>query len=543
MPLKRFLPLAAILVLLSVLWQVPGVFRQAGMYDEGLILVGADRILNGEMPYRDFWNTHPPGQISVVALLFRLFGPSIMIERLYDILVRAGIAFAAFLLARRMGSRAGALVVWAAVTVYLGQFPNYGYATFPALLCALAAFLPLLAGHDGLRPTRGARRRNLALAGVGVGCSILFRHDLGLGAVCAGLAVLWVEGARGRVGAGPLTARVRKSRDETLWYLAGASAVILPVAWLIFAAGTPWGRLKEIFFDFPFRVYPQVRALPFPAPLLERLTAALPAAVVLAGLLRALAATGRGDEDRRRLAPMLALGLLGVLAFPQAYTRFGQPQQIPVVVPALTILPGLLVPPAGSGIRRRVPLLLCGAAVLFLTLRGPWANQVYNLGSLPVRRALAMTHGLARARWVPLEHSQVEAVKSVQGSSRPGDPLFVGLGRHDKVLSNDALFYFLAGRRCATYYHNLLPGLVTTASVQREMLEELRRERPQLLVLYTGSDAEQEPNRSRFSSGVTLLDEGIRRDYARSRVVGIYEIWERKKNRPADGETGYNPAL
>lgn len=542
MRLNRSSALLAALFLASLLWQAPGVFRLGGVYDEGLILVGADRLLRGEVPYRDFWNTHAPGQISVVAALFGVFGPSILVERAYDVVVRSGVAVVVFVLAAQMGPRAGALVAWAAATLFLGQFSNYGYVTFPALLCALASLLPLLTGARRTITDVGARRRAPALAGAAAGCAILFRHDLGLLAVAAGLAVLWGDVAVRRDDTDPAAASPRRRLGDTFWYLAGVGAVTAPVAGLFLALGTPAHRLRLIFFDYPFLVYPQFRGLPAPAPLLERLAIALPAAAVAAGLVRGLVGARRPAERRETCLPLLALGVLGVLAFPQAYTRLAPPQQIPVIVPALAILPGLLAPSAARGAWRRAPPLLFWAATLALVLRPPLLEYGATVRELLARGTLETAHGLERARRVPLRASQVAAVKALQGLTAEDDAVFVGLGRHDKSRSNDALFSFLADRRSATYYHNLLPGLVTTAAVQREMLAELRRLRPKAVVRYTGRDAAQEPNRSRFPSGVEILDRGIGRDYARTLVIGPYEIWERRKSQAADGDSDYNPA-
>ena len=52
--------------------------RFGSIYDEGLILTGAMRVANGEIPHRDFYANYGPAQFYVVALLFKLFGPSVM---------------------------------------------------------------------------------------------------------------------------------------------------------------------------------------------------------------------------------------------------------------------------------------------------------------------------------------------------------------------------------------------------------------------------------------------------------------------------------
>jgi 4-amino-4-deoxy-L-arabinose transferase-like glycosyltransferase len=64
-------------------------------YDEGLIVSGAARILRGQHPYSDFNSGYPPGQFYTVAAVFRIFGPSLLSERVWDSLWRLAIVAAA----------------------------------------------------------------------------------------------------------------------------------------------------------------------------------------------------------------------------------------------------------------------------------------------------------------------------------------------------------------------------------------------------------------------------------------------------------------
>lgn len=64
-------------------------------------------------------------------------------------------------------------------------------------------------------------------------------------------------------------------------------------------------------------------------------------------------------------------------------------------------------------------------------------------------------------------------------------------------------------------------------AVQQEMVAELEANRPAWLVLVTWENP-NEPNASRFSSGVRLLDEYIRDHYRREFKVGMYEMWRRQ---------------
>ena len=79
--------------------------------DEGIILQGAQRILRGEVLYRDFFSFITPGSYYLLALLFRVFGSSIVVARIA--LVFHGkhiVRVVTYLLARRVCSRTTALL-------------------------------------------------------------------------------------------------------------------------------------------------------------------------------------------------------------------------------------------------------------------------------------------------------------------------------------------------------------------------------------------------------------------------------------------------
>jgi hypothetical protein len=108
----------------------------------------------------------------------------------------------------------------------------------------------------------------------------------------------------------------------------------------------------------------------------------------------------------------------------------------------------------------------------------------------------------------------------------PGTPIFVAPPRFDRVRVGDPLLYVLADRPNPTRYDVLQPGVVTTARVQREMVRDLRRARPPVLVRWIDPRARaSEPNGSSRSSGVTLLDDYLRATYGRPRRFGPYVLY------------------
>jgi len=78
-PAERLILLA--LFLLSFLYLC--LFRRftAMEPDEGILLQGAQRLLAGQVLYRDFFSFYTPGSYYALALLFKIFGSSLLVAR------------------------------------------------------------------------------------------------------------------------------------------------------------------------------------------------------------------------------------------------------------------------------------------------------------------------------------------------------------------------------------------------------------------------------------------------------------------------------
>lgn len=72
------------------------------VYDEGFIVTGAQEILRGRIIYKDFFKEYTPGNFMLPALLFKLFGTNILIERFVMIFVRATSVLLLYLLCSRL---------------------------------------------------------------------------------------------------------------------------------------------------------------------------------------------------------------------------------------------------------------------------------------------------------------------------------------------------------------------------------------------------------------------------------------------------------
>lgn len=138
---ERAIPLFIFLISLSYLW----LFRRYSSLDldEGIILQAAERVLRGQVPYRDFFLFYTPGSVYIQAALFKLFGDSFAVARTAVAVIGAVSATVAYCLARRVCSRnislfAAGLTTGLSVTFRFVVVHNW-YSTVLAILTTYAA--------------------------------------------------------------------------------------------------------------------------------------------------------------------------------------------------------------------------------------------------------------------------------------------------------------------------------------------------------------------------------------------------------------------
>ncbi|MDQ6729144.1 MAG: hypothetical protein M3022_02255 [Actinomycetota bacterium] len=106
--------------------------------------------------------------------------------------------------------------------------------------------------------------------------------------------------------------------------------------------------------------------------------------------------------------------------------------------------------------------------------------------------------------------------------TQPGEPIFVANPRFDLVHAGDPLLYLITGHPNPTRYDVMQPGLVTTASVQREIIGSLQGTR--VVVRWLDPRAGlREPNGAGRSSGIHLLDRWLATHFHPVARSGVYE--------------------
>ena len=148
--------------------------------DEGYLLGGVSRILDGQVPYRDFHHTYAPGRYYLVAALFRVAGENLLTVRVLLLVMRGAIVLLSWFAARPLLPRWGAAAFAAMMLVAPGPWHKSFFHFF------LLANIITLASMA--RP--GASARHAVAAGITAGVTLLFRQDLGAAALAAGGALV-----------------------------------------------------------------------------------------------------------------------------------------------------------------------------------------------------------------------------------------------------------------------------------------------------------------------------------------------------------------
>jgi hypothetical protein len=150
--------------------------------DEGIALQGAERILRGEVPYRDFFSFYTPGSFYLVAFLFRIFGDSLVVARTSLAAAGAVCAVITYLLTRRVCSRSIALFSASLTTV-----AGFAYR-FLVLHNWYSTLLACLTVYAAVRLLESQKICWAFATGCFASLTVLFEQSKGAG-LCLGLAM------------------------------------------------------------------------------------------------------------------------------------------------------------------------------------------------------------------------------------------------------------------------------------------------------------------------------------------------------------------
>jgi hypothetical protein len=495
--------LVAFLVPLRGLLRIPG-----PPMEEGFMLVFPERVLNGAIPNKDFLHLYGPGSLWVLAGVYKVFGTSLTVERLFGLLQQMAIVFGVFALARRWGRT---VAVGCALLSLLFIVPT-GLTALAWVGAVGLGLLALVAGAASRDATDPRRAERLALlAGALVGFALLYRIDLVLAVGLSVLALGW--GARRALQrrfviglglglvpyvihlatAGPDNV-IRGMITDPLFKLRGGRSLPIPPSWnRLDGTLERFGNLVSLHWPVP--------TMQAPAQLTIWFFLLLASVAVLAAV--GIWAVRRDGSLRARL--LLAVAGFSVGIAPQALQRADGTHLAWVSCVAMAFVPvaTLEVLRANRPHWRTRTIGIATTAALFavvvLLITDPTARTYadYSLQTFGVHRSTHTMSHRGRIFYYGRADDATAATRltaEVERISKPGQRVFVGPQDLRKTPFSDAFFYYLLPQLTpGTYYIEMDPGVANAKD--SGLADEVRR--ADLLILSSSWNYWSEPNNSR----------------------------------------------
>ena len=426
--------------LFAVLYYVPILRWVLWLGDEGVVLHGATRVLDGQALYRDFFEILPPGAFFIPAAWMSVVGSDFLAARVFSAAVIAAVAALLYLSSRlASGSRALAALLALPWAVRVSIESNHH---------ALTTAASMASGTSLLLALEGGRARPVALFGAGLfaGAALTITHTRGALLCVAVLAVLLGAPGGRRRGAPALV-----------------GMAVFPIVMLACLAAT--GTLVPAFdglVRFPLTRYAAIQGVTFGrfATLADAAVVAfLPATALLAAVGVAVARSALWRQ--RRFHVCLALAIVGIVgAFPRPDTphlAYAAPLAAPLFALVVADLLGRLPAPTATA----------AAALLVVVALG----QLTYAATLRVRVLARPTALIATARGV-VEHPPGPWARDLAAL----------VARIERTGARDAFFFYpyapmlpyLTARRHTAALDVVTPGYTTPEQFRSTCIRVLR---------------------------------------------------------------------
>ena len=502
------------------------------VYDEGLALLGAQNVLEGQIPYRDFFAVYPPGSFYFDAVLFQVFGTSILIVRIADSIVTLLAVICTFLITKHITAQKYAAV---SSILAIGALIWGGSLLSPPVLFGLVACIYLfhLRTYD--------RTRDVLVLGLITAFSLLFRVDFGLYLFIALSTILILCNYSEAMLVSRPKERLYKVVKVWSIYVSGVLIIAAPVLILILRV-VPLQDLIYQFIVFPRSIYPAFRSLPPPSPFSGsgtlRASFYFPIFVYVATALWLGAQAIRHKAKLNEQSKPLFLLLFGALVFIYGSVRTSVGHLVPTLIIAVILFSWLVfsfIEKMRPTVKRKTIHALVPAVNLTYLFTIMLVSLFLLSSALPAlnpaqRGLVAFDMNRAHGIYISADEARnlTEAVAYIQAHVPKNQTIFVGNTQHEQIFVNNVMFYFLAERASATKYYDLEPGVATTAAIQNQIINDIAEHGTKYVVLWSGAAATaKEPNQSQYKSGVKNLDDYIKTNFVPVKHYGDYTIYAR----------------
>lgn len=527
------------------------------VHDEGIEAMAGLGVAEGRLLYRDLYYEFPPAAPYALALVFKLFGPSLLALRFTELALALGAVLVAAYLAFRLTPGRWLVVSVAVLSTAILRSMEIALPVTGAMFWLL---LGTLVSGRALRRGAGAAAACGALMGLGAA----WRLDLGAYFIAGSLGLMMVRGISARRGIPAEQSALLEVKRGTAFCLGAITVLALTLGRFIAIAP---GQTYQCLAALP-RVVAAYRDLPSPSPVIvdwHHVSALAQVAdpwteIALRGALYMPVLVGLGlvvglafasgpkgvESEASGIKTVLVLSGIGLLMY--GTVRCDLTHLWPLTLVGAGLAPGALASLAGRskdqyGWRMVSAHLLLALLVLYTTAYTVAGAAVRLREMTDQRRGATVVLPTPRGRGIHVtpQSEYAPLVQYLLGHVPPGGYLFVGAPTHTWVRSSDTLLYFLSGRRPATKWYQFDPGVTTTPWVQEQIVADLERTSPPVVVIDFLSSY-LEPG-GRPTGGARMLDRYLALHYREVRRFGRHIVFERcVPSRPTAPATGERPS-
>lgn len=503
------------------------------IYDEAITLVGAKSILNGLIPYKDFWTIYAPGQFYLLAGIFYIFGSSLLVERILTVLIFSLFSTFIYFFLKKHSNDEKALVLSLIITIIIGYTQLYARSLPLALLFIILSILFF---------NKYLHTNNLyyvICSGLFAGLTTIFRHDLGIYLIFS-ISLTFLLNYF-------INKRLKLTTAKILWlqitmlYL-GIAIILAPVV-IYFAINVPFTVLYEQLIYFPVSVFPEYRSIAKPIPIISvygetiagkiqsfwfSIVFYLPFIVYFFSVIAIIwnrKAKNQNLENNLETTNILLI-IIGLLLYNQAIIRADFEHLFPTLTISFLLLPLLF----SSFSKNKLKSIILTIIIIFIAIV-PFTKKIFLFAdSHDETKYISLKENNLKNIKIPIDIAlDYQAIMDfLEENSGEGERLFICNSRHDKIFLNDLMLYFALDRQPAVKYYELHPGLATAEIVQNEIIKELDKKSTYFIIIRKVDESELEKVSSE-TEGSTALDSYIKNHYKIAKELGHYLIFIRKE--------------
>ena len=459
-----------VVITFSLILALPRYRNGIDLADEGFLAYSAVRVLDGEIPNRDFVSLQSPLSFYTVAAVFKFFGTSLITLRTLGLCIYIAITLLVYAIARHLTGPILALM--AAILAAILGMPFFNFTPFAVWHGIVTSLITIL---FTLKFTATNQRRWALLAGTTTALAMLSRHDQGFYLMIAVLIyALTIKHA--------IRKKPNLGRMLGFWAV-GIAAITVPLAiyWTICGALPYMFRQLVI---FPLTTYAKTSSTPFPVfrlglPLQTSLIIGL---FYLPPLLEGLVTIWlviciirrRFYAEHASIAFVL---ITSILFYCQVLTRSDLHHLLITLPPFFILLVWSIEAVSGAFNKRWIStgitfiILVITASFLLYTKPVFLPSNDGDMKTISLKRGGVKTTTL-------LAQFTEHISWTIQRYSKPDESIL--------CLPYQPMFYFLSERRNPTRWNYIWPGDQTTEDHQR-LIEQAEANQPAVVVLFTKS--------------------------------------------------------